>query len=280
MIAIYWWMRPQTQNDWLNYADSRLVKWLQIQTPHQSWRLTWLCLFLSLIMMVIGLSGPSWHQYPKTLTQLQKPVVVVMDLSRQMLIDDISPSRLRRAKFFIEDLLKSHADLQWGLLVFSQTAFLVSPLTNDSQNILSFLPALEPGLMPIDGYNVTKAITKAQEMLMSSGERYGKILVISSQRPEPSLLALNQKGYNLFWVLDASFPAKPPKLGWMQVMNIKDSAKSLNAWLSSENLGQTKVADLNSKVMQWRDEGRWFVLLAMVFLLGVFRKGWFLRLWI
>jgi len=283
LIACYWWRRNKTQSDWYKFADHRLLQLLQVQSKNTSWGMTWFCIHFSLVMMVIALAGPSWHQYPSQLSQVKQPVMVLLELSNEMRLDDVSPTRLQRAKFLLDDLLKEYPHRQWGLMVFSGSSFLVSPITNDIQNILGFMPVLSPKILPVGGQNFAKALQQGQMMLKSSGYASGKILVLASQPPpknlSSSLIQLNQDGYEIMWVVAAPEQGVSSQLAQTLVVNIKQASQSIELWLKTPSYF-TVQENLDQKVMQWRDEGPWFLGVAMLLLLGVFRRGWFLRLWV
>lgn len=283
-IGLYWWFRPQSITDWQKHCDAKLLDYLKYTHGNQKWFSTWILLMISMSLMVFSLAGPSWKKIPSAVGQLQKPVMVVLDLSTNMLLDDITPSRLERAKFLIEDSLKANPELQWGLLVFSQQVFLVSPLTNDIQNILNFLPVLTPKLLPVGGYDANLALHEAQKYIHATGLMSGKILIISSRAPSIGTLdllkSLVRSGYSLAWVNDASIFPKVQFPKGVEVYDIKSAHEKIEAWLNQGFSLTTKQLQTKTKLMQWQDQGRWFVGLAMLALMMVFRKGWFLRLWV
>jgi Ca-activated chloride channel family protein len=283
-IAIYWWFRSQKQNDWQQVCDPQLLQYLQYTHGNQQWRKTWFCVISSLVMMVLGLAGPSWYKIPAAIGQIQKPVMVIMDLSPQMLLDDISPSRVERAKFLLEDILQHHQDMQWGLMVFSQMPFLVSPITNDIQNILNFLPVMTPQILPVGGYDVEKALDKAKNVLNQAGYSYGKFLVISARRADDSainwILQSQKEGFDVYWVDATANELIGDGKTEIKTIGIKHANSVIHKWLNKGFFLSKQEKLSSNKVMQWKDEGRWFVGIAMILLMGVFRKGWFLRLWV
>ena len=70
-----------------------------------------------------------------------------------MLAQDVKPSRLDRAKLLIQSLLEKLQGERVGLVVFSGTAFLQSPLSADYEILREFLPALNPEFLPEGGTN-------------------------------------------------------------------------------------------------------------------------------
>ena len=268
MLAFYLWFRPQSKLDWQKVCDSTLLNFfLHTQTQRAFWMTYWPFVF-SLSLLVFALAGPSWHQLPTSMGQIQKPIMVVMDLSTQMLMDDVSPSRLERSKMLLQDWLKAHRDAQWGLVVFSDFPFVVTPMTSDIDNILTFLPLLTPKLLPIGGYQVTKAIDKGAQLLKQAGFSSGKMILISGQSLQPGTLKNLPKGVDLK-VLSVGVDT-----------DFKKSSQEISNWIDDLGLHQATYCASNYRELQWEDEGRLFLFLAMLPLMFVFRKGWFLRLWV
>lgn len=284
MVGLYLWLRPQSLTDWQKKCDPRLLEYLKYTQGNHQWFTTWACLMTSLILIVFGLSGPSWKKLPAPVGQLQQPVMVVLDLSTNMLLDDITPSRLERAKLLIEDSLKARSDMQWGLIVFSEQPFLVSPLSSDIENILNFLPVLSPKILPVGGYDILSALKEAEQDIERANMAGGRILVISSKKPTPTVLSLlsslSQKGYAVAWVNDSSIPnaVKQPKN--LNIFDIKSAPEQITSWLRRDNMFNARKIASPMSMLQWQDQGRWFLLLALWPLVLVFRKGWFLRLWV
>ena len=58
-------------------------------------------------------------------------IVIVLDISRSMLSDDLQPNRLSVAKSAIGRLLDSESGNRIGVIAFSGTAYTFCPLTTD-----------------------------------------------------------------------------------------------------------------------------------------------------
>ena len=105
---------------------------------------------LALLLLVI-LMGPSWRQQPSPLSQDQAPLVVLLDVSTSMQQRDIQPSRLRRAKQKVSDLLALRPDKKTAVIVYAGSAHTVLTLTADQEILNQYLAAIEPGIMPRSG---------------------------------------------------------------------------------------------------------------------------------
>jgi len=107
---------------------------------------------------VVALAGPlAGYRWEKT-TQKGVDIMIALDCSRSMLAQDVSPTRLTRAKREIIDLTRlMHSD-RAGLVAFSGAAVLQCPLTLDYNAFGIFLDALDPDYLPVGGTDVTAAL--------------------------------------------------------------------------------------------------------------------------
>ena len=71
-------------------------------------------------------------------------VMFVIDVSRSMLAGDATPSRLDRAKLFVEDAVDSMAGDRVGLVDFAGDAVIRSPLTLNYDALKTSLAELTP----------------------------------------------------------------------------------------------------------------------------------------
>ena len=131
------------------------------------------------LLSIIALAGPVWEQLPQPIFRNDSALVIALDLSRSMDAEDLKPSRLVRARFKIADLLKQRKDGQTALLVYADDAYSVTPLTDDTDTILSQLKALTTDLMPQQGSRADRAMLKARDLLKQAGARGGDVLLIS-----------------------------------------------------------------------------------------------------
>ena len=136
----------------------------------------WLCLGLTLA--IFALARPQWGRIEEPVFDQSREILLAIDLSRSMLTPDIKPSRLERAKLLIQSLLEKLAGERVGLIVFSGTAFLQSPLSADYEILREFLPALGPDFLPEGGTNYGSLLETALQAFgtSSSADRFMIIL--------------------------------------------------------------------------------------------------------
>ncbi len=120
-------------------------------SAHRGRTRPWLC--LGLAFCAIAAARPQWGRIEEPVFEQAREIIIAIDLSRSMLTPDIKPSRLDRAKLLTQSLLERLNGERIGLVVFSGTAFLQSPLSADYEILREFLPALDPDFLPEGGTN-------------------------------------------------------------------------------------------------------------------------------
>jgi Ca-activated chloride channel family protein len=131
------------------------------------------------LIAAIALAGPSWQKLPDSSFTSRDARVLVLDLSLSMLAEDLKPNRLTQAHFRLSDMLDDTLEGQTGLVSYAGDAFVVSPLTSDTNTIRNMLPALRPDVIPVSGSRPDRALELAAELLRRSGMARGEILLIA-----------------------------------------------------------------------------------------------------
>jgi Ca-activated chloride channel family protein len=116
-----------------------------------------------LALGVVALARPQWGRLDEPVFDQSREIIIALDLSRSMLTTDVKPSRLERSKLLIEALLDRLKGERVGLVVFSGTAFLQSPVSADYEILREFLPSLGPDFLPEGGTNYGQLIAAAAE---------------------------------------------------------------------------------------------------------------------
>ena len=117
-----------------------------------------LLLLLSFGLMLFALAGPRWGSHYEEVSQKGVDVMLLIDVSPSMLVEDIPPNRLERARREILDFVKVVQGDRVGLVAFAGAAFIQCPLTLDYAALEMFLGALQPDLIPVPGTDLGAAI--------------------------------------------------------------------------------------------------------------------------
>jgi len=93
---------------------------------------------------VVALAGPRWGEATIVAETRALSVVMAMDISRSMLAEDASPSRLGRALREGRRLVQDLDGDRVGLLAFAGSSYILSPLSIDGSALTLYLDALDP----------------------------------------------------------------------------------------------------------------------------------------
>jgi Ca-activated chloride channel family protein len=150
---------------------------LSRSTPSASPRRILVC--LGLILVGVAAARPQWGRIEEPVFDQSREILIAVDLSRSMLAPDVKPTRLDRAKLLIQSLLERLDGERVGLLVFSGTAFLQSPLSSDYEILREFLPELQPNFLPAGGTNYEALLTSALEAFSRDGGADRYLIILS-----------------------------------------------------------------------------------------------------
>ena len=180
ILPLLWRHLRRPSGDWNKICDAHLLRWLSVgdASAKPSRFGPWLAGLMWLIA-ALALAGPSWQKLPDNSFASRDARVLVLDLSLSMLAEDLKPNRLTQAHFRLSDMLDEVMEGQTGLVSYAGDAFVVSPLTSDTNTIRNMLPALRPDVIPVSGSRPDRALEMAAELLKRSGMARGEILLIA-----------------------------------------------------------------------------------------------------
>lgn len=202
LAALALWLSYQhkRQGNWLNVCDAELLPYLlQTRTAGKAKaRVVW-PLSLAFVLTVVALAGPTWQREPAPAFRNDTGLVIALNLSTSMNADDIKPTRLLRSRYKITDLLHQRKDGQSALLVYTQQAFVVTPLTDDVATILNLVGGINTDIMPVQGRNTLAAIRQSVALLKQAGIRQGDILLVTDgvEAIDPSALKKTRGPYRI-----------------------------------------------------------------------------------
>jgi Ca-activated chloride channel homolog len=137
------------------------------------------CLAAGAVAALLALARPQWGEVAEQTYDQSREVMLALDLSRSMLADDVAPSRLARAKLLIESLLDQLKGERVGLIVFSGTAFVQSPLSADYEVLRDFLGELDPSYLPEGGTDYESMLRTATQAFGQQGDGDRYLVVLS-----------------------------------------------------------------------------------------------------
>ncbi|MDW5287651.1 VWA domain-containing protein [Formosa sp. PL04] len=274
---------------------------------------TWKSRFIHVSLLVLfsigflGFLGPTRSEEKAPAKKVASKLVIALDLSQSMLTTDVSPNRLERAKFKINDLLKANPRAETALIVFSGSSHTVVPFTTDYKIIQDNLDGLQPRMMPAQGTGFTMLFDKLESLFIDN-KAPGQILLITDDlegldtQSVSAFVQENNVSLNVYPFASESGGHVPafsnPKL------DLKVKGKTINSALQTVNLNALKsiegvnvmdvtldksdvtlfAEDVSDHLIfeekpkneeeNWEDQGHWLIIPLMILFLFSFRKGW------
>ncbi len=332
MLAEFHWLRPEWlfgipalvalavqlargklgAGNWETVIDAELMPYVLSRDPGRGTDYRWLLMVLGGVIALVAMAGPAWERIEQPVYRSEQAMVVALDLSRSMDAQDVAPSRLRRAKLKILDMLERRESGQTALVVYSANAFTVTPLTTDTDTIAALVNSLGTDIMPSRGSFPEIAIAKGRQLLDQANAGFGEVLLVtdggSSPAADEAARELKSAGYTLSilgvgtiegapiprvtggFVTDNRGKIAVPRLeerglrtlagiGGGHYARITADNGDLDVLLSGEVSGVGAAqGDDALATDQWREEGPWLILLLLPLAALAFRRGWVLVL--
>ncbi|MDH5310811.1 MAG: VWA domain-containing protein [Gammaproteobacteria bacterium] len=302
--------RQLAPGNWQRIVAPELAPYVLSRRAIRGGNYRWWLMLTGGALTVLALAGPSWTRVEQPVFRSEQAIVVALDLSRSMDAQDISPSRLIRAKLKILDILERRSSGQTALIVYSANAFTVTPLTTDADTVAALGNGLSTDIMPSRGSYPVAAIAKGRQLLEQAGVAYGEILLItdggSSPEAERAAQELADLGYTLSvlgvgtlggapipqagggFVTDRNGQIAVPRLesaslerlaaaGAGRYTTLTTDDGDLEYLLSGEAGGGAE-SDNSLATDQWQEEGPWLLLIVVPLAALAFRRGWVLSL--
>lgn len=297
--------RRLAPGSWMRVVDPALAPHVLSRSQVRGLGYRWWLLLLGGIIAALSLAGPSWNRVEQPVFRSEQAIVIALDLSRSMDAQDVSPSRLTRARLKILDILERRSSGQTALVVYTSNAFTVTPLTNDSDTVAALVNSLSTDIMPSRGSYPVSAIEKGGQLLEQAGAGFGEVLLItdggSSPGAERAAARLRDAGYTLSvlgvgtedgapipqagggFVTDRSGNMAVPRLETRGLRDLADSGGGRYANLSSDDrdidvllsgrVGDSAESDESLATDQWQEEGPWLLLVLVPLAALAFRRG-------
>ena len=304
-------LRGQARNSgWKKVIDPALIEHLLqgSMSRQQKWPL--FALACAIILASIAMAGPSWEKLPQPIHKTESALVVLLDLSPSMLAQDIKPSRLIRARLKLIDLLNQRQEGLSALVAYAGEAYTVTPMTDDTETIISLLPSLSPKVMPLGGSNTEMAIDQALALFRDAGLMQGEILLVTDGVTETAIDYINSElpsNYRLSVLGVGSNEGAPIPIqngGFAKDRNggivlarlnsgdlsslasahqgryrtLSNTDSDIDDLISQPELLSEQTRELEREFDTWIDRGAWLCLLLIPFAALSFRQGWLLAL--
>ena len=140
-------------------TDERVARFSNASPGKRVFRV--ILLTLVVLLLAVAAARPSWGKQVMQNTSTGRDLLVVFDVSKSMLSDDVKPTRMDHAKWLVREIVKKNPGDRFGLIAFAGESFLVCPLTVDRASFIQLVDDLDTDTIPVGGTNVQLALEEA-----------------------------------------------------------------------------------------------------------------------
>ncbi|MBT4594363.1 VWA domain-containing protein, partial [bacterium] len=137
-----------------------------------------LLLAFAVVCIVLALLRPQWGKKDEKAVQEGRDLLVLLDISRSMRAADFKPNRLEFAKLKLKTLLSKFECERVGLVLFSGSAFVHTPMTRDFRAFELFLDQVDVELISSGTTAIDRAMMKAVDVFSRSEDRKNKLVLL------------------------------------------------------------------------------------------------------
>ena len=136
-------------------------------------------MLIGLLFLTIAASGPQVGKRIRPVERKGVDLVIVLDTSKSMDANDVTPSRLAKAKFELNKLIRNLSGDRVSIIVFAGSSHLYLPLTTDYEAALLFLNEIETDMIPNQGTSLSTALTTAINSFTEEIEKFKVVLLVT-----------------------------------------------------------------------------------------------------
>ena len=161
------------------YGDMELLKALmpdvsKYRPEVKSWLMAG-----ALALLIVTLARPQFGTKVDTRKRQGIEAIIAMDISNSMLAQDVTPSRLDKAKMLVSSIVDQMTDDKIGLIVYAGEAYTQLPITSDYVSAKMFLETISPSLITTQGTDIKQAIDLAMKSFTPNQDVSKAIFVIT-----------------------------------------------------------------------------------------------------
>ncbi len=137
------------------------------------------CLALFMVFAVLTIADPRRIGQSKTGHSSGLDAAIAIDVSRSMLVEDISPNRLRRSIAALGMIIQKLENARFSFTVFKGDAQTLVPMTQDGAILDLWINRLGTGLLTSPGTNLESALRAASSSFPAVVSRNRALLLIT-----------------------------------------------------------------------------------------------------
>ena len=179
LAGFFIWAWQRRQAALARFANVKLIGRLTASADASRQILKWALFSAGLLFLIIALVRPRFGVKMEMIERAGVDVIVALDVSQSMLAQDITPSRIERAKHEITQFIGLLKGDRIGLIIFAGESYMLCPLTLDYGAAAMYLDGVNTDWITLQGTALTEAVDQATKAYKSKNRKH-KVLVLIS----------------------------------------------------------------------------------------------------
>lgn len=193
--------------------ERRLSQFGQLQTVRtkllpfyrSTFKIRFVCILLVFLFAILALARPQWGEEKKKVERRGVNIIFLVDTSLSMLAEDIKPNRFDKSKLEIKSFIRRLKGDRVGMVAFSGSGFLQTPLTLDYSAFFLFLDGVKVGYIPDPGTSLDRALRLAVDSFPKKELKYKSLILFTDGEDheggiEQALEAAKKAGVRIYTV--------------------------------------------------------------------------------
>ena len=179
LVVFYIYAVIQKRRAVKRYGNPALLAELMPDVSPKRQHLKFWFSFAAIALIIFVIAGPQFGSKLETVKRQGVEIMVCLDVSNSMLSEDVSPSRLDKAKQMLAKLTDGLSNDKVGMIVFAGDAFTQLPITSDYISAKMFLSSISPEMISTQGTAIGAAINLAARSFTPNESSDKAIIVIT-----------------------------------------------------------------------------------------------------
>jgi len=176
---IIWQLKDRRRDSIFPNASEkvRTVSRLNLDKGRIQWRNR--LILIGLALLALAASGPQIGMRVRPIERKGVDLVIALDTSTSMDAEDVTPSRLAKAKFELGRLIRKLKGDRVAIIVFAGSSHLYLPLTTDYEAALLFLNEIDTDMIPTQGTALSSAMNTAMNAFTEETDKFKVMLMVT-----------------------------------------------------------------------------------------------------
>jgi tetratricopeptide (TPR) repeat protein len=179
IILMYLYARRKKKRAIKKIGDTQLVDQLLKQYNSKSFIQKFLLATVAMAALVVALANLRKPSGAENVARAGIDVMLALDVSKSMLAQDVSPTRLDRAKQMLSRLIDKLGNDRVGIVIFAGKAYLQMPLTSDVAAAKMYLSSAGTESVPTQGTVIGDALKMCFASFNSKEKKYKAVVLVS-----------------------------------------------------------------------------------------------------